>query len=188
MRASSKRFVSILLAIVMFIASLFIYSTLILPAYSEVTNLRAEVVARTRLIAEEEASIGQVQKLLSEYKDVAVIQDTISLILPISQNIALGVSQISGLSKINSLILDSLSTQELAIKPSTQPTLIKGMGTLRFSLHLIGSYENFKAFLKNLETNITLIDLVSLKIESGSRVGGNIFSYSIIADTYYQSN
>jgi len=188
MRASSKRFTSILLAILMFIASLFIYSSLILPAYSEIINLRAEVVSRTQLVTEEEASIGQVQKLLSEYQDVAAIQDTISLILPVSQNVALGVSQISGLSKINNLIIDSLSMQELAIKPSTQSNLVKGIGTLRFNFHLIGSYENFKAFLQNLETNITLIDLASLKVDSGSKVGGNIFSYNITADMYYQGN
>ncbi len=175
------------MAILIFTASLFIYSSLISPAYSEVKDLRAEVFTRKKFITQQEVYVTQVKEILNQYKDVSAIKNTISLILPTSQNTALAVNQISGLSKINNLILDTLSGQELAIKPSSQPTLVRGIGTLRFNLHLIGSYENFKSFIDNLESNITLIDLVDLKVESGARAGGNIFSYNITADTYYQT-
>lgn len=188
MKASAKRFSSILVAILFFIASLFIYSSLIQPAYSDIKNLRTEVANRLDFISKNETFIQQVKNLLNEYQNVAKIQETTSLILPLNQNIPQGVNQINGLSKINNLTTELLSVQQLAIKPSKQPNLVKGLGSLRFTFRLTGPYENFKPFLQAMETNINLMDLVSLKIEPPEKAGRDIFSYTLIVDTYYQSD
>ncbi len=187
MKASTKRFSSILLAILMFIGSLFIYSSLILPAYSDIKSLRTEVASRLELVNKNEISIQQVQKLLSEYQDIAKIQETTSLILPPEQNVPQAVNQINGLSKISNLAIELLSVQQLAVKPSTQAGLVRGLGTLRFNFRLAGSYEGFKAFLQALETNINLMDLVTLKIESSTKPAKGGFSFTMVVDTYYQA-
>ncbi len=189
MKSSTKRFVSIILSLIMLIASVFVYSALIRPAYSEIENLRAEAGGKAQLLGQQQSSIKQVQSLLSQYQDVLKVEDTISSILPLSPDAASGVNQISGLSKINNLTLDLLSIEETAIKPSSEPDLAKGVGALKFNFHLIGSYENFKAFLQNLETNITLMDLANLKMEAAARAktGENRFSYTLSVNTYYQA-
>lgn len=185
MRASAKRFSSIMVAILFFIASIFIYNSLIQPAYSGIKDLRAEIATRLDLIATNQNSIQQVQNLLTQYQNAADIQQTTSLILPLSQDIALGADQINGLSKINNLSIELLGVQQVAIKPSKQPNLVKGIGTSRFNFRLNGAYENFKAFLQAVETNINLTDLVSLKIEPAT--SRNNFLYTMTVDTYYQS-
>ena len=187
MKASIKRFLSILLAILMFVASLFVYSTLIRPAYSEIKSLRAEIAGRLELISKNEVSIQQVKKLLTEYQDIAKVQETISLILPLEQNTSQGVNQIDGLSKLNKLTIDFLSIQQLAIKPSTQPGLVKGLGVLRYNFRLTGTYESLKSFIQAVETNISLMDLVSLKIEPATKSAKDNFSYTVNMDTYYQA-
>lgn len=185
MKSSTKRFLSILLAILFFVASLFVYSSLIRPAYSEIHNLRAEIAGRLDFISKNEAVIQRVKNLLSEYQNVAEIQQTTSLSLPLEQNIAQGVNQISALAGFNNLILESLSVQQLAIKPSAQPGLIKGVGVLRYSFRLGGAYADFKSFLQAVETNISLMDLVDLKIEQAAK-DNNLF-YTANIDTYYQA-
>ena len=187
MKASTKRILSILIAILMFVGSLFIYTSLIRPTYSEIKNQRAEIVSRLELINKHEASIKQVQKILNEYQNVSQLTETISLILPLEQNVPQSVNQITGLTKINNLAVDFLSAQQLAITPSTEPSLVKGMGTLRFNFALIGPYENFKKFLQALETNIGLMDLTSLKVEPATKSSKGNFSYTMTVDTHYQS-
>ena len=187
MKASTKRFLSILLAILMFIASLFIYSTLIRPAYSEIKSLRAEIAGRLELISKNEVSIQQVKKLLTEYQDIARVQETISLILPLEQNTSQGVNQINGLSKFNNLTIEFLSVQQLAIKPSTRPGLVKGLGVLRYNFRMTGTYEGFKSFLQAVETNISLMDLVNFKIEPATKSAKGNLSFTVNMDTYYQA-
>ena len=189
MKSSTKRFVSILLSLLILIASIFVYSTLIRPAYSEIEKLRAQAGGKTQLLEQQQSSTKQIQSLLSQYQDVLKVEDTISSILPLSPSVASGINQITGLSKINNLAIDLLSIEETAIKPSEQSSLVRGVGALKFNFHLIGSYENFKAFLQNLETNITLMDLTNLKMEPAVRTktGENRFSYTLNVNTYYQA-
>jgi Tfp pilus assembly protein PilO len=186
MKASTKRILSILTAILMIIASIFVYSSLINPAYSEIKNLRSEVAGRLELVDKHKTSIDQVKKILGEYQDVVQIQDTVSTILPSEQNLPSAVYQISKLASVNELPIELLSAQQLAIKPSNQPELVKGVGVLRFNLRVVGSYEKFKSFLQNLETNINLMDLASLKIEPQTK-GANKFNYTLVVDAYYQT-
>jgi len=188
MKASNKRILSILTAILMIIASLFVYSSLIRPVYSEIKNLRSEVASRLDLINRNKASIEQVQKLLSEYQSISQAEEMTSLVLSSGQNISQAVNQIVGLADLNGLSIELLAVQQLAIKPSNQPNLVKGVGILRFNLRLAGSYEKFKSFIGNLETNINLMDLANLKIESGAKTKtGDSFSYTMIVDSYYQA-
>ncbi|MEK7162965.1 MAG: hypothetical protein AAB696_01620 [Patescibacteria group bacterium] len=192
MKASSKRILSILLSVLIIIASLFVYSSLIRPAYSEIKNLRSETAGKMDIIDKNKGSIEQVQKLLSEYQSIAQVQEIISFILPLEQNIPRAINQVVGLADLNKLSIESVGVRQLAIKPSAQPNLVKGVGTLRFDLRLAGSYENLKMFIQNMESNMNLMDLVSLKIESGIKVkpgagGGENFSYTMIIDSYYQA-
>ncbi len=170
----------------MIVASIFVYSSLIRPAYSEIKNLRSEVAGRLELVDKHKTSIDQVKKILGEYQGAVQIQDTVSTILPTEQNLPSAVHQINRLASVNELQIDLLSAQQLAIKPSTQSSLVKGIGTLRFNLRVAGSYEKFKSFLQNLETNINLMDLASLKIEPQTK-GANKFNYTLVIDAYYQS-
>lgn len=191
MKVSTKRVFSILIAIFMFIASLFIYSSLIKSIYAEIKNKRTEIVGRLELINKYETSIKQIQKILSEYQNISQFAETISSILPPEQNVSQSVNQISGLAKINNLIINFLSVQQLAITPSSKPDLIRGRGVLRLNFALTGSYENFRKFVQTMETNISLMDLVSLKIEPKTETGlksvKDNFSYAMAVDTYYQS-
>ncbi len=188
MKASGKRILSMLMSALIFVSSIFVYASFVKPTYSQIKDLRAEVSSRLNFIDKHENYIQEVQRILNEYQDVARITETTSLILPLSQDAASGLNQINGLSALNHLVIELLSVQQLSITPSSQQNSIKGVGTLRFNFRLAGKYEDFKSFLQAVETNITLMDLVSLKIEPTlGAAGADSFYYTITLDTYYQA-
>ncbi len=173
----------------MFIAAIFIYGSFISPAYSDINNLRAELSVRSQAVNEQQSAIKQVQNLLKEYQNISSIENTIGAILPLSEDTAASLNQITGLAAVNSLKLESVSISRMANRPSNKQGLVKGVGVLRLSFQLSGSYANFKSFLRAMETNVSLMDLVNLQIESslGSRINGGNILFSVDADTYYQT-
>lgn len=189
MKSSTKRILSILTAVLMIVASLFIYSSLIRPVHSEIKDLRTETNSRLDVINKNKTSIAQVQKLLSEYQNIAKAQEVIFSIVPLEENIPLIINQIFGLVDINRLSIESVTIKKLAIKPSVRQKFVKGVGTLRFDLRLAGNYENFKMFIQNMETNANLLDLNDLKIETDAKtkLGGENFLYTMNIDSYYQT-
>lgn len=188
MKPSSKRILSLGLVIIMFLASLFVYSSLIRPVYSEIKTQRAEIASRLETINKQQSSIAEVQKILADYQNVSQLQETISLIVPLDQNTPYGVYQLASLAGLNALETNSLSVQQLAITPSSQPGLVKGIGNLRFNLQLTGSYESFKNFIQALETNLSLMDVSAIKMEppATKSAKGN-FLYTITVNSYYQA-
>jgi len=189
MRSSSKRFISILVSALVLIAAIFVYNNFILPAYSEIKDLRANLLSISEAADKQQSAIKQIQNLLQKQQDISGTEKVIGAILPLSQNVASNLNQISSLAAVNNLKLESLSVSKMANKPLSNQKLVKSVGVLRFIFQLSGSYENFKAFLRAAETNIALMNLVDLKIESAqsSKAGGGNFLFSANMEMYYQT-
>ena len=60
------------------------------------------------------------------------------------------------------------------------------MGTLKVNLKIFGTYEGLKTFLGELEKNIKVMDVKTLKIDQVGKAEQNLFSYTLAVDTYYQ--
>jgi Tfp pilus assembly protein PilO len=187
MRASSKRTLSILVALLLLIGAVLIYSSLIKPAYADIKDLRSEAASRINIIEENQAYIVKVQNLLNEYQNAAQIQNAISVLLPDGQNISQALNQISGLALISGLSVQKVSVSQLAIRPSLGSSIVKNIGTLRFEAGVSGTYQSFKSFLQKLETNMGIFDVNGIKVDLPSRSSSNNFSYTVVIDSYYQT-
>ena len=129
--------------------------------------------------------MDKVKTLISESNQAQELQKNISKILPLSEGISEAVNQISGLAFLNKLEVNSVSSRTLAIEPSNAK-LIKGLGVVSFNIQLGGTYESFKSFLENLETNIRIMNVNYLIIESKGEGLTNNFLYNLTVDAYYQ--
>ncbi len=188
MRASTKRTLSILVSIVLLVGAVFIYSSMIGPAYSEIKSLRSEAASRLDIINENQVYVSQVQNLLNEYQDASQLQAAISMLLPDEQNLAQALNQISGLTGISGLSPDKISVDQLAVRPSLGSSIVKSIGTLRFEVETSGNYSSFKSFLQKLETNMGIFDVVGIKVEPlGRSTSVGVLNYTIIVDSYYQT-
>lgn len=184
MKSSSKRMLSILSAIFLLIASVFIYVYMIKPIYGETTNLRDKAAVLNQTLVNYESLNKKFQEIFAQYQNLGDLEKQLSLIIPSKFDTAYAIEQITGIAKKNKLEISSLAAKQLAIKPGIG--LVKGIGVLRIEAKLSGNYENFKEFIKDMETNIMVSDLVNLGIEKQiSEKVGNIYALTI--DTYYQA-
>ncbi|MEK7574458.1 MAG: hypothetical protein AAB514_02945 [Patescibacteria group bacterium] len=191
MRASTKRILSIMISALLLIAVAVIYVELIKPAYSSIQNLRGEIQARNNLLEEQNHAVSQVQNLISQLQDqnIAKFQEQISLVLPTTESVPQALSQYQAIAQASGLSIQSVGINYLAIKPAVSDIgLAKGIGTDRFKLKLLGSYEAMRAFFQAIETNVRLTDLATFKINRAGQSGQNLYLGEIVVDSYYQSN
>ena len=187
MKTSSKRILFILLSLAFLLGSAFIYSSFITSAYQEVTQLRAQLITNTDTLNKYQKTLSQVKGLLNSLQNSADVQRQASLILPQSKDVSYLTNQLVGLSRVNGLDLESVATQVAPVQPS-KSSIIKSIGRLKGDFRLSGSYAGFKAFLKQIENNILILDINDLKVEGSTKaetVSG--LKYSISITSYYQA-
>ncbi len=194
MSASTKRALSLILSAGLVVASLFIYATLISPEYAEVKNLRGEFFSKSDLLNSQKTSIDQVRKLIAQYQGVAKLGESLSLALPEDESVSSIMSQINAISQASGLTIQSVGINYLPAKQATvKLTSAKGIGSLKLDLKLAGSYSALKNFLQSLETNIRIMDMQSLKIESVQSIAQSkagtqdLFNFTLSVNTYYQA-
>lgn len=186
MRASAKRFYSLLVSIVLLVGALFVYSSFIIPEYGEIQRLRGEREGKSKLLTEYKDTAEALSNLLSKYKNVSQLQATLSLTLPLSEEVPQVFNQLQGLAGASDLKIDSMSFQYLPIDYS-RGSLFRPVGTLRIAMRFAGTYERFKEFLKAVETNVRILDVSFVSIEGGAIGKNPLLNYNLIVDTYYQA-
>jgi Tfp pilus assembly protein PilO len=110
--------------------------------------------------------------------------------LPLEPNTAQILAQSNVLALNNALVpqsfaLSSGGVQNIARRG--QRTFIRPMGTVGVKMRIIGTYEDFKRFIRNLETNIRLADVKSISMQQAGRPNQNLYEFDITVDTYYQT-
>ncbi len=194
-----------MLGIVFFVGSLVMYFELISPSYDETLSLKGDEASRQQFLDSEKKAVDKVKGLIAEYDTAnGEIQRVVSLVLPIEPDAPGAIAQLYGLSQKNNLQLTSISVSGSGLsntspvsglRPSNlKSALQRPLGTLSLTTALTGSYEDFKTFLSELQTNIRIFDLKSLsatpifkvgKDKSTQEISGYTFNISVA--TYYQT-
>ncbi len=190
-----------LLALVFLVAAFIGFFDFIQPAYGNIGNLRGEASAEQQLLTTLTATVQQAQALLSSYGSQSSSTAGIGMVLPAGTDVAGALAQVNGIATADNLTITSIavSTPVLQTQPATSvsSTLATAKPAGEFSLKIAatGSYESFKSFLSDIETNIRLFDVESVSLQpvaaaaaSGKRsVSVDYFTYNIVAQTYYQT-
>ncbi len=194
MKQTTKRFLSLLISFVLFVASLIVYFNLIVPAGDEEQKVKAQAISRENFVKSQQAAISQVQKLISSYKGEGKLRDVVSSILPLSPDLAGAFAQLSGLAQVNKLSIQNVTVsipvnQNARVNNNASGTvqLAKPFGSVDFQIKIMGSYGDFKSFLRNLETNIRIFDVKKITLESPSKPNQEVYGYDLTVETYYQS-
>jgi Tfp pilus assembly protein PilO len=178
-----SRTISVLLSAALLIGSVIAYGSHIRPLYAEVSLLRGTMVAKQRLFAEKQHAVAKVESLIKQYQGAGSLEEAVSLSLPHTEEVASVFNQIQAVAAAHGIAVQVFNVQPLAERPDdgadSGQSLVRPLGTLRISLRVAGPYESFKAFLRDLETNVRIMDAVSVKVEPGA--------YTVVADAYYQS-
>lgn len=195
MKQSSKRLLSLIVAVVFLFGAFFIYFNLIQPAYEEVQVARGEVYAKEDFIETQKNVVEQVKLALEQYQGKEELQRAVSMAIPPGTNQSEIAHQISALATQNQLTIQSLSAatptvqnvKEVEASADANNFKVKPLGVLSFQLKVSGTYANFKAFLSNLENNIRVVDVKSVSVEELGKANQDFYLFSITVATYYQN-
>ncbi len=188
MKPSVKRALSLVLSAGLLVSALAVYATLITGEYAMVQDLRGKLDAKNQLLDLEARAVEQVNNLIVNLKSVDNIRGTLFEILPETESFSSVMSQINALSQVNGLTLQGVGVSYLPITPSpAKRSFAKNIGGMRLDLKFFGSYSAGKDFLASLERNRRIMDVKNMKMESASKTGQDLLSYSLTVDTYYQA-
>ena len=184
MKSSAKRLYGILLSLLILIVSLVGYSSMLVPKYEDIQELRGERDSLNELVQKERDSVDAVKRLIKEYSSTSNLGDSLSIALPDEQNIASAVNQIRGIADSNNMLMISFALKPLSVDARAIDSIVQPVATVRMSIDLLGDYDSLQAYLRALETNIRLMDIKSITIGEGGTDGP--YEYQIEVDTYYQ--
>ncbi|MBI4034267.1 MAG: type 4a pilus biogenesis protein PilO [Candidatus Brennerbacteria bacterium] len=185
MKTSTKRILSIGLAVFLFIGILVVYSSFIRPEVSALTEKRALVVSKENLFQNQENAVAQVRELIGQFESLATLQGTVSLALPPEENVTGILNQIQSIANLSNVSLGSFSIKPLAFEATKQP-LVRRLGTLELSLIARGSYTNLKQFLNSLETNVRIVNVESFRVVPAGDPAADDYNFNLTVVTFYQ--
>lgn len=178
-----------LASLILLIGAIFVYSTLLKPAYDEVNQLRGDLASKSEVLEDQKKVVAKVKELLSQTQTLESAKKAVSLVLPNREEYPTLINQLSSLARTDGLTLESInlskSTFGRTISQSADKTPV--VSVLQASLSVKGPYQSLKNFIQKLETNIRVMDLKKITVIPGAEGSGDNFSYNLVVNVYYQT-
>lgn len=185
-----------IVALGLVVAAFIIFFKFTQPVYREIQDIRNDIASYENLIDTQRVAINQVNKLINTYESQTEFKEAISASFSSGPNLSGAIAQLNGLAGLNGMSLSSISVTKTIPKStiseaqktgsSKSQSIKKPINTLSFGLNLVGSYEEFKSFIGNLESNIRIFDVKNIDFSPASKSVQDIYDINMVVDTYYQ--
>lgn len=183
-------------SLLMVVIGLIIYFDFTQPIYNEAQDIKAKERSQEVFVQNQQSSIKQVQGLFSSFQSQSQLEQVVSLALPADPDVAGAIAQLNGLANNNRLSPESFNVSLVGAKSdsssvkaknsSSSAVQVNPLGTVKFSVKMTGTYEDFKNFLKNIETNIRIFDVNTLSVQPAGKSNQDLYNFNIVATAYYQ--
>lgn len=193
---------------ILMVGAVVLYFQFVQPAYDKVQGIKAKRQSEEAFLRSEESLIKQVKDLISAYQGQEKIRQAVSTALPMEEDVAGAIAQISGIAAQSALGITAIDVSAVApqakrkvvsgvagaslAQDNFQSALQKPLGTTSFKISLTGGYENLKSFIKLLETNLLVFDVKSISLKPSAQAASSkivvqdAFEYEVLVTTYYQ--
>ncbi|OGM93217.1 hypothetical protein A2333_03115 [Candidatus Wolfebacteria bacterium RIFOXYB2_FULL_49_7] len=194
MKYLSKRFASILLSFTFFAFALILYANFIGPAYDTIKVEQGKLIAARQRNAEYTSIFTRLKQASSEFRQSSEVQNRVSMALPLSANVPDSMNQLSVIAAANGLTIVSIDIVNAPVVPSSagkagESSLVKGIGVLKNSIRMTGTYEQMQSFLQGIETGVRIASISSVKVDRiANPATPGIIGITVEAETYYQLN
>ena len=185
MRTSTKRILSITVAAVFLIATLVVYLNFIRPEVEEISELRALVASKGNLLENQEQAVTDVQDLITQFKNIATLQETAGLAMPGNPETIGALRQIEAIARTSGATLTSLGFKVIAPRSSAAESFIKKLGIVEVNMSAEGNYEALKQFLQFLETSVRVANIKEFTFRPAGPQGGTD-KLVVSGEMYYQ--
>lgn len=193
MKYLSKRFISILLSFVFFAGALVLYINFIKPTYQEIKVDQGKLAAMQQKGMEYKGVFGKLKQVLASIKQSPDLQNRISIAFPLNSNVGDSMNQITAVALANGLTITSIDINDAPVIPATTAkpgavSLIKGVGVLRNTIRVGGSYAQIRTFLQGVESGVRISSIKAVKFDKVPNVPGDVINATVEIETYYQIN
>jgi len=188
MRASSKRLISIFIALILIGATAYVVFNVNAPTWRRVQGLRQEVAEKERVRNQLAELVAKAKEALARFEDLDRQAAPISAALPAKPNLPEVLAILGALATDHDLTLGQVTFEELTsrqLAPTTEeaPKAVP----IKVLTTLSGGYADFKNWLKAAESELRLIDIDNLSIQPlSTRPGEAVFNFSLGLTVYYQ--
>ena len=174
-----------LLLIVVSVATGFLY---IKPEYAKISELRAQKQNYDNAINQAKQVKSVSNELLQKYNSISDADKLkLEAMIPSKFDLIKFTADASFMAGRHSLIVKSVKMMDKAQDSTSQSVVVAPVAdayrTINLSMLVTGTYPNFVAFLKEMETNTELIDLKTLNIVAGGESVGSL-GFNIGISTY----
>jgi Tfp pilus assembly protein PilO len=205
------KFVEILILPIAMIGIIAALLWFVQPTYSEIKNLTQEIKTKEETLEKKQKLVIDIERLVNQYEDIEGRVSKVFYALPNKAEIPNVLVQLEALASENGMIFessnfskaqqsvqskitsDSENNTASSSETADQQNSIEQIRSVSIDVSLIGSYENFKNYLRSLENNIRIMDITSISFSSSSDSSesseertSDIFSYSVQLKVYYQ--
>jgi len=163
--------------------------------YQKVKNEKKSIEVLRIKVENAQESLAKIEDLQKKYGQLSEAVNQINQTLPDESNIPEVLVQLEKLACQNSLSLFGVNIQDKPLVRTKKKTLSekqdfssfypKGVRYISFNINLIGSYENFKKFLNDLEGNLRIMNVKKINYNI-DMVNGNL-KINLEIETYYNS-
>ncbi len=206
MKQETKRLSSIIIAALIIVAALMVYFEFIIPAYTSLQLVKGQEESETTLYANEQQVVSKVKSLLTTYQSDASSSQSVAMALPVGPGVSGALAQIYGIATNANVTIQGTQISTQAVQAVAAPattvgaaaaagSIVKPTGTVSFQVTGSASYESFKSFLQELETNIRIFDVTAISLQPAAiaatktqTANADMFNYTITVVTYYQGS
>ncbi|MBP9715538.1 MAG: hypothetical protein KBD52_03570 [Candidatus Pacebacteria bacterium] len=186
------------------------FFALVNPIYKDIGLLKAQVVSYNEALDNSKALEQERDKLTKKYNSIDPVNlDKLSKLIPDNvDNIRL-ILEIEKIASPYGMILkdvkyDTIQKKEVAVSGeiiqagTSIPKSAENYGTWNLEFSTEGSYNNFLNFMKDLESNLRIVDIASIQFSSTENTnqggasaiskGSDFYKYGFKVKTYWLKN
>lgn len=192
MKYSAKRNLSLVLSGIFLVLALIVFFSMLWPTFTSINELNKKITQERAQYESQNQAVQVAQSIISQYKSLVSVSQTISLSIPKDTEIQNLIAQINNISAQSGLLLQSIGFEEVGLNaPVNSKSIIENYKTLQLSINLTGNYDSFKTWLSAVENNIRLMDVgaisfAGLSTSSKSASDSSLFNFKVTVNVYYQ--
>jgi len=195
------RFITPIILIGIAIAGFFMFTN---PLYKNISEIRTQIVSYNEALDNSKALEAERDKLTQKYNSIdSENLAKLSKLLPDNvDNIRL-ILEIEKIASPYGMVLKDIKYDTITKKDNTTGEVIQGGATVQSSrkdygiwdleFSTQGTYNNFVNFIKDLESNLRIIDISSIQFSSNTGAGldsslSEVYKYGFKIKTYWLKN
>lgn len=197
MKQSAKRLISLIGSIALIFGALVVFVNFIRPAYQSAQQAKGEVVSREVFLQNQRTAVEAVRNLIAAYEGEGDFAEVVALALPESHDQAQVVHQLGRLAAANQLTVQNIALEDRGASTapvsargtravSDSSAIVRPLGSLAVDMRMAGTYENWRTFLENVETNLRIMNVETVAVTPVGPSDENFYLFDMSVVAYYQ--